>query len=263
MNSIKEEVTQSAIANGSNVLEKLTRSINHELRTPLTAIKIGVDAMKDYLPKLVEGYRSAQQQGIELPAIQDRHLEALANVLENIKCEANFSMHYLNMLSLNLQTIHTNSIRYKESTILSCFKKAIDQYPHRSQLEKDKLLQISWPNVDFKFSGDDLLIINVITNLIRNALYHIQGIGYGDIFLDVESKADINILLFKNSGKAIPEAISKNIFDYGFSTNSQHMGIGLSFCRQVMEAHGGSIHCNSTTEFLTEFRLLFPVINRD
>jgi len=50
------------------------------------------------------------------------------------------------------------------------------------------------------------------------------------------------------------------IFDRFFSSTHHGSGIGLAFCKLVMQAYGGNITCQSQQGEFTEFVLSFPVV---
>jgi signal transduction histidine kinase len=63
-----------------------------------------------------------------------------------------------------------------------------------------------------------------------------------------------------DTGPGIPASLKHQIFDRFFSTirYGQGAGIGLSFCKMVMESIGGEIQCESREGEYTTFRLIFP-----
>jgi two-component system CAI-1 autoinducer sensor kinase/phosphatase CqsS len=69
-----------------------------------------------------------------------------------------------------------------------------------------------------------------------------------------------NILSFKDTGPGIPEDKLELLFqDFMTSDKKEGTGLGLSFCRKVMESFGVSIKFSSVLKEYTEFTLNFPV----
>ena len=62
-----------------------------------------------------------------------------------------------------------------------------------------------------------------------------------------------------DTGKGIPENDLPRIFDMFFSTNEKGIGLGLPFCKRVVEAHGGSIEVSSEVGVGTTFSIIIPV----
>lgn len=69
---------------------------------------------------------------------------------------------------------------------------------------------------------------------------------------------NLNILIFKDTGKGISKENISHIFRKFYSRTKYGTGIGLSFCKMVMESLGGEIKCKSQEGKFTEFRLCFP-----
>lgn len=65
-----------------------------------------------------------------------------------------------------------------------------------------------------------------------------------------------------DNGIGMSESVKQKIFDHLFTTKSvgKGTGLGLAIARQIIvEKHGGSIECKSSTEHGTEFVILIPV----
>ncbi|MCX6552460.1 MAG: HAMP domain-containing sensor histidine kinase, partial [Acidobacteria bacterium] len=67
------------------------------------------------------------------------------------------------------------------------------------------------------------------------------------------------ILTFDDTGDGIPAAARRQLFTPFFTTKPGGTGIGLAISRRVVEAHGGSIQCESTEGHGTTFRIALPV----
>ena len=83
--------------------------------------------------------------------------------------------------------------------------------------------------------------------------------------LRVESKVNGEgsiVVKIEDSGTGIEEAIRHRIFDPLFTTKPAGMGVGLSICRRIIEAHGGRLWAASGTPHGTEFQFTIPGSNR-
>ncbi len=65
-------------------------------------------------------------------------------------------------------------------------------------------------------------------------------------------------ILIINDGVPIPPKIQERIFDYGFTTLKDSMGLGLSIVRKIIEAHGWFISVQSHHE-QTFFQISIPL----
>ena len=127
---------------------------------------------------------------------------------------------------------------------------AIEEYCLQNNLKK--LPTIKYED-DFTFYGSQHFIKNVLYNLLANAYKY----GGPDVKVDIVTKG--NILVFIDNGAGIDKEHIPYIFDK-FYTQGKHgsTGIGLAFCKMVMEAIGGSITCDSEVGKYTKFILTFP-----
>lgn len=100
----------------------------------------------------------------------------------------------------------------------------------------------------------------VWTNLLTNAVQAMNG--KGTLWLSVQPARGGVEVAVGNDGPAIPQAIRERIFEAFFTTKpvGQGTGIGLHLCRQVVEAHGGSIIVESNDE-RTTFRVWLPSVS--
>lgn len=236
-------------------------NIAHELRTPLLGIKTGAAGLQHYLPALLEGYRMAQEQGLAVERIRLGHLNAMHSVLARIENEVEHSNIIIDMLLMNTRTDGFNPKNLSTCSITQCLDAALQRYPFVS--EQQKQLVVRDNRHHFSFQGIELLMVHVLFNLLKNALYHIAKAGKGKIFIDFHNTATGNILIFKDTGPGIPPEVLPHIFTrfYSWSPGSKDglgAGIGLTFCNSVMTSFGGSIRCESQLGEYSQFILTFP-----
>jgi len=96
---------------------------------------------------------------------------------------------------------------------------------------------------EFRVMADAGQLEQVLINLINNARAALEGAPDGVIRLDGRiSDAGRGVIAVSDNGPGIPEDIRERIFIPFFTTRHGGSGIGLALARQVMIAHGGSIH---------------------
>lgn len=232
-------------------------SIAHELRTPLLGIKSGVEGIRKYYPGLYDGYSKAREAGLEVQSIRRAHLEALMPVIERIQDETDYSNTIIDMLLINAGKKALDDSQYKFCSVKTCLEKALRRYPFGSRHDRE-LTYWHHPKSDFHFWGSETLMVHVLFNLMKNALYFIEKAGKGDIHIWISHGKDHNILHFKDTGTGIPRHILPHIFEKFYSSTDEGTGIGLSFCKRVIKSFGGSILCDSVEHEYTEFQIRFP-----
>ncbi len=248
---ITQERLDTMVSVGSNIA--------HELRTPLLGIKSGAAGLHKYLPVLLDAYRSARDQGLLVGEIRDAHIQALSSVLRRIEMETDYSNAMIDMLLMNAGRRTVDARDFASHSAMGCVEQALRRYPFKSPGERQT---VRWrPERDFNFWGSDMLLIHVLFNLLKNALYFVHKAGKGGIDIRLESGTHYNKLIFRDTGSGITAEHLPHIFNRFYTTRDEGDGIGLSFCAQVMNRFGGQIVCRSRPGEFAEFVLSFPPVH--
>jgi len=108
-----------------------------------------------------------------------------------------------------------------------------------------------------KIRVDKSKFIRVFNNLLKNAIEAMPN--GGKITIIVEEKQSNISLEVIDTGLGIPEEKLNNIFRPFQTTKAQGMGLGLSFCKHTIEAHGGKISVKSEQGKGTTFSITIPI----
>lgn len=231
--------------------------IAHELRTPLLGIRSGAQALVQYLPGLMEGYQQAKVHELIENPFRDSRLQQLQGVSERITREIDYANTIIDMLLIKAGRENTlKNCEFEVCSMAQCLNEALERYPFKS-LKEQKLIR--WQG-DFEFSGSKLLMQHVLFNLIKNALYVIATAHKGDIKIWMQRGERFNYLYFKDSASGMNAGQLSRLFNHFYTTTFMGTGIGLSFCKLVMNSFGGDIHCESVEGQYTLFTLSFPII---
>jgi signal transduction histidine kinase len=241
-----------------NSITTLSASIAHELRTPLASINNGASGVKEYLPSLINAYNAAKDANILVEPIPPLQLNDLNNLLEDVIAEAKFSNTVVDMLLIK---VRQPDIAQKDFMLCS-MKEIINETLRRYPFDIDELALVIWDNdADFTFKGNELFMTHIFFNLLKNALYHIKAARKGNVHIWLELGDKMNKLYFKDTGTGIPAKYMPHLFTQFFTKSHRGTGLGLTFCKLVMESFGGSIICRSIEGEYTEFVLSFPVVS--
>ncbi|MEM5326241.1 HAMP domain-containing sensor histidine kinase [Paraburkholderia sp. JHI2823] len=236
-------------------------SVAHELRTPLVAIRVGAAGLMRYLPALLETYQLAQRNRLPVPKIRVAHLHSMQGVVGRIEQEALHSNAIIDMLLATARFTGGNMQNAKTCSIVHCVETALARFPFR---EGDRRRVICNLRPDFEFHGSEMLTVHVLFNLLKNAFRHMGSIDDAQISIRLESGQRSNRLIFSDTGTGISPEVLPHIFTRFYTSTtatddvSLGAGIGLAFCRDVMQAMGGAITCSSVKGEYTEFVLTFP-----
>lgn len=236
-------------------LKALGGSIAHELRTPLRTISLSLESIKKSLSLINKKFSHLIDSDTNITAIEKKQFLSLPSVLDRTETELQASFTIIDMLLVKLTQLSSKTTASKKLLMSDVINIALKRYPfdsnETSMIKFDK-------NNDFLFLGDEDLIVHVIFNLLKNALYYIKVAGKGDILIWCETRSRYNELHFKDSGKGIDKKTLPLIFDRYFSKTYHGTGIGLTFCKMVMHGFSGDIICRSKEGEFTEFVLYFP-----
>jgi signal transduction histidine kinase len=107
---------------------------------------------------------------------------------------------------------------------------------------------VSWSiDVDTKLSfiADPLRMRRALANLIENAGHAVRPNGTAAILANAINEPGTIRIVVSNEGEPIPESVRERLFREPVSTKSLGSGVGLLSTKRVVEAHGGTIRCES------------------
>jgi signal transduction histidine kinase len=103
----------------------------------------------------------------------------------------------------------------------------------------------------------------VLLNLIMNAVESMSAVTDRPKVLTITSEpVEPNGLLVavEDTGTGIDPAIADRVFDSFVTTKPEGMGMGLSICRSIIDAHGGRISASPRVPYGALFRFTVPGI---
>jgi signal transduction histidine kinase len=109
--------------------------------------------------------------------------------------------------------------------------------------------------------GDRIQLQQVILNLIVNAIEAMSGVSGAarELWISTEINASKSALVaVRDSGPGLDPASLEHLFDAFYTTKSSGMGMGLSICRSIIEAHGGRIWAEGNVPQGATFEFILP-----
>ncbi len=217
-------------------------TVSHEFKTPLTSMLMGVSLLMEEKigslnPKQLNTVRTIKEDGDTLVNLVNDLLEmAKIESGKSIFKKKNCSIRELIMNSMNKFAEHTNV-------------RQVHLY-----FEGDADL----PGV----KADPDKILWVLNNLIGNAL---KNTGANDeITITAAVKYDKMCIAVKDTGKGIPPEYLDKLFDRfvqvkGDDLEVRGSGLGLAIAKEIVEAHGGEIWCESELDAGSVFTFTLPL----
>jgi len=237
-------------------------TIAHELRTPFLGMRALAEGIRNFLPSLVRSHELAVERGLPVERIRVAHVDGLKKSLDRICSEIDFSNAVVDMLLINSSERPVKEWEFSRFAARACIEEAVQRYPFTSEGERALVWII--PGDDFEIEAPRILVVHVIFNLLKNALYYVRKAGRGDIRISMRIAETANEVIVEDTGTGVPMQNLRRIFERFFTTTEtgHGAGIGLSFCQLVMTGIGGRIGCESELGAYTRFTMVFPRVSR-
>jgi signal transduction histidine kinase len=129
---------------------------------------------------------------------------------------------------------------------------------------KQILLQTEFAEEDPAVLANRVQLQQVLMNLITNAMDAMHGTKDRLRVLQIKTEVgerDHVLIAVEDSGPGVAAADLDRVFDPFFTTKAAGMGLGLSVCRSIVEAHGGSLHVSPGSKHGAVFQFALPTSN--
>lgn len=228
---VKAQEKMRAESEKEKMRANLLRAISHDLRTPLTSIYGSTSA-------IVENYDTlTKERQLQLLEEIGQDAEWLIRMVENL-------LSVTRIDGQRVQVIKTPTVL--EELIDASLLKFHKRYPRQE-------VKVRIPDEFISIPMDAILMEQVITNLLENAVVHAEGMT--ELCLSVHAEGQKAVFRVMDDGCGIPSDRLEHIFS-GYNSrpephtdSSRHnMGIGLSVCATIIRAHGGVITASNREE---------------
>jgi PAS domain S-box-containing protein len=109
--------------------------------------------------------------------------------------------------------------------------------------------------------GDRVQLQQVILNLLINAVQAMSGLSGGarELLISTErTEPDGVLVVVKDSGPGIAPETHEHLFEAFYTTKAGGLGLGLSICRSIIEAHGGRLWASANVPHGAIFHFTVP-----
>jgi C4-dicarboxylate-specific signal transduction histidine kinase len=115
-----------------------------------------------------------------------------------------------------------------------------------------------------RVQGDRVQLQQVLVNLIINAIEAMRDLGEEEreLLISSRSEPDGVSVGVRDAGPGLsPESLSR-LFEPFYTTKPEGMGMGLSICRSIIEAHGGRLWASANMPCGAIFQFTLPAHSR-
>ena len=233
--------TQSELARISQLttIGQMAASIAHEIKQPITSIVMGANAGLRWLTK-------------EPPNLKE--VRACLELIANNGDRANQVVD-------GVRAMFQNNQQEKEFLDVNQIIRETFELV-RAEAQKKRIVLLSELSEDLRpVFGNRTQLQQVMLNLFSNAMEAMDSAAEGIRQLRVTSTSfapDTVLISVADSGPGFAPNDLSRIFDPFFTTKSQGMGMGLSICRALVEAHNGQLSAHSGVDQGAVFEITLP-----
>jgi signal transduction histidine kinase len=214
----------------------LAGGLAHEIRNPLSTITLNLDLL---IEDLTAGDSPRERRMLQKVSSLRKQCVQLERLLNDF-----------------LQFARAGSIDSGATDLNQLVQEFIEFYQPQAKelgIEISPHLAANLPSVNI----DTRLFRQVLTNLSRNAQ---QAMPRGGVLeLQTYERGDRVVLDIIDTGEGMTPETQCKMFDAFFSTKQDGSGLGLPTVRKIVEAHQGTIHCDSEPGRGTRFSISLPM----
>ena len=214
---------------------RISAQIAHEVRNPLSSIGLNVELLEEAL---------GSAEKLDAPEAKD----ILAAIVREVDRLAEITEGYLRMARLPKPSMASEDLNDVVGSVLEFSREELE----RSKVKVIQRLDPSGPRA----LADEGQLRQVFLNLLRNSREAMPG--GGELIVESRVANGHAEVLFCDSGRGMTSDIREHIFEPFFSTKEGGTGLGLAVSQQILQAHGGSISCQSSPGGGTTFVVRLP-----
>jgi len=219
---LRDAQTELAHVNRVATMGQLSASIAHEVNQPVTAVLINANVAQHWLSTQTPDLDQARQALGRIVNNGRRAGEIIGRIRALIKKVA----PQKDRVDINEAILEVIALTRSELV--------------RSSVSLQAQLASDLPPIE----GDRIQMQQVLLNLIINAVEAMRGVSEGARELWIGSRTDASggvLVEVRDTGPGVDPQSLDRLFEAFYTTKDSGMGMGLSICRSIIEAHGGRV----------------------
>jgi len=223
-------------AQSTAAMSVMAGTLAHELNQPLTAASNYIAASRQFAKKL-EGAGEPLLNGLDQAEAQMQRAGSIIREARNL--------------------VRETQVERRSASLRQIFDRVVEVSRAAEACE----------NVHFKVSiglGVARVRVNIVEieqvllNLVRNSCQAMRGNPHSAIHFTARRAETGSLIEVRDNGPGIPRDRLPTLFSAGRGSSGSGMGVGLSICRTIVEAHGGSIMAQNSPEGGASFLIFIP-----
>jgi PAS domain S-box-containing protein len=223
--------------NRLNIMGELAASLSHEITQPIASARNNARAAQNFLNKQPPDLDEVTEALGCVVADADRAGEILDRIRDQVKKASPRKDHFDLNAAINEVTVLARNVIMQNSVSV------------QTQLAEGP----------FPIHADRVQLQQVVMNLLLNAVEAMGAsqAGARELLISSEQHHKGVLVAVRDSGPGIDAAHLERVFDPFYTTKSRGMGMGLSICRSIIDAHGGRLwaEVNETRGTIFQFSL--------
>jgi len=238
------QTAQAELAHATRVttLGQMSASLVHEINQPLAAIVSNAEASSRWMSRPVPDIEEALAAAGRIIKVAHRASEVIRGV-----------RRYSKKADPEMIQLDINEIA----------EEAIALVRHEA-LRHGVALRLDLASTLLPVRGDRIQLQQVIVNLVVNGTQAMASVDDRDRVLTVrtgQQQSDRVLLAVQDVGIGIEPENAQRLFEAFYTTKPDGLGIGLSICKSIVEAHGGRLSASGNAGPGMTFQFTIPVYN--
>jgi signal transduction histidine kinase len=198
---------------------KMAAHVTHEIRNPLSSMALNVELLEEEL-----GERDAESLTL---------LRAIKNEVDRLTA---LSEQYLSVA-------RQQPLRLEDEDVGALVREATD-FMRRDLERHGASIQVDIEPALPSVLADESQLKQALFNLLRNAREAMTAGGRVRVAVSRAAHSGIDVVV-EDEGAGVDATTRQRLFEPFFTTKTHGTGLGLAITRQIVEAHGGVIRCES------------------
>jgi C4-dicarboxylate-specific signal transduction histidine kinase len=228
-----------------SALGEMASTLAHELNQPMTATRAYVRVAQRML---ADEAASGQRGG------RSRAMDAIASAISQVDLAGAIVRNLRDMVrrrTITREPVDLGELAHQSLTLVRS----------QAQFTQIRVSIRKRPDVPAVLA-ERIRIQQVIMNLLRNAIDAVRAapVERREVTIDIAPAAPGQVeVAIRDRGPGVSPDVRENLFAAFTTTKPEGLGLGLSICRSIVQAHGGRMWLESTGPEGSDFRFTLPV----